>query len=66
MFTTLDCDSVEIFGLGKASAPYWLIANVIGLIYGAGILITANENRDLEKEDNIEEKSVIDGICIIR
>lgn len=40
-----------IFGLGKESAPYWLIANVIGLIYGAGILITANENKDLEKEE---------------
>lgn len=40
-----------IFGLGKESAPYWLIANVIGLIYGAGILITANENNDLEKEE---------------
>lgn len=39
------------FGLGKESASYWLIANVIGLIYGAGILITANENRDLEKEE---------------
>ncbi len=40
-----------IFGSGKESAPYWLIANVIGLIYGAGILITANENKDLEKEE---------------
>lgn len=40
-----------IFGLGKECAPYWLIANVIGLIYGAGILITANENKDLEKEE---------------
>lgn len=40
-----------IFGLGKDAAPYWLIANVIGLIYGAGILITANENKDLEKEE---------------
>lgn len=40
-----------IFGLGKESAPYWLIANVIGLIYGAGILITANENKDLEKDE---------------
>lgn len=40
-----------IFGLGKESAPYWLIANVIGLIYGAGILITANENMDLKKEE---------------
>lgn len=40
-----------IFGLGKECAPYWLIANVIGLIYGAGILITANENKDLGKEE---------------
>lgn len=40
-----------IFGLGMESAPYWLIANVIGLIYGAGILITANENKGLEKEE---------------
>lgn len=40
-----------LFGLAKESAPYWLIANVIGLIYGAGILITANENKDLEKEE---------------
>ena len=40
-----------IFGLGKGCAPYWLIANVIGLIYGAGILITANENKDLGKEE---------------
>lgn len=40
-----------IFGLGKECAPYWLIANVIGLIYGAGILITANENNDLGKEE---------------
>lgn len=40
-----------LFGLAKESAPYWLIANVIGLIYGAGILITANENNDLEKEE---------------
>lgn len=40
-----------IFGLGKASAPYWLIANVIGLIYGAGILITANENHALGKKE---------------
>lgn len=40
-----------IFGLGKECAPYWLIANVIGLIYGVGILITANENKDLGKEE---------------
>ena len=40
-----------IFGLGKECAPCWLIANVIGLIYGAGILITANENKDLGKEE---------------
>ena len=40
-----------IFGLGKECASYWLIANVIGLIYGAGILITANENKDLGKEE---------------
>lgn len=40
-----------IFGLGKESEPYWWIANVIGLIYGAGILITANENKALEKEE---------------
>lgn len=40
-----------LFGLAKESAPYWLIANVIGLIYGAGILITANENNNLEKEE---------------
>lgn len=40
-----------LFGLAKESAPYWLVANVIGLIYGAGILITANENNDLEKEE---------------
>lgn len=40
-----------LFGLAKESAPYWLIANVIGLIYGAGILITANKNNDLEKEE---------------
>ncbi len=40
-----------LFGLAKESAPYWLIANVIGLIYGSGILITANENNSLEKEE---------------
>ena len=40
-----------LFGLAKESAPYFLIANIIGLIYGAGILITANENKDLEKEE---------------
>ncbi len=40
-----------IFGLEKESAPCWLIPNVIGLIYGAGILITANENKYLEKEE---------------
>lgn len=40
-----------LFGLAKESAPYWLVANVIGLIYGAGILITANENNLLEKEE---------------
>ncbi len=40
-----------IFGLAKETALYWLVANVIGLIYGAGILITANENNALNRED---------------
>lgn len=40
-----------LFGLAKEAAPYWLVANIIGLIYGAGILITANENGSLEKEE---------------
>ncbi len=40
-----------LFGLAKESAPYWLVANMIGLIYGAGILITAKENNSLEKEE---------------
>lgn len=40
-----------LFGLAKEAAPYWLVANVIGLIYGSGILITANENNSLEKEE---------------
>ena len=25
-----------VFGLAKESAPYWLVANIIGLIYGDG------------------------------
>lgn len=40
-----------LFGLAKEAAPYWLVANIIGLIYGAGILITANENNSLEKDE---------------
>lgn len=40
-----------IFGLAKETALYWLVANIIGLIYGAGILITANENNALNRED---------------
>ncbi len=40
-----------LFGLAKEAALYWLVANIIGLIYGAGILITANENNSLEKEE---------------
>lgn len=28
-----------LFGLAKEAAPYFLVADVIGLIYGAGILI---------------------------
>lgn len=38
-----------LFGLAKEAATYWLVANIVGLIYGAGILITANENNSLEK-----------------
>lgn len=38
-----------VFGLAKETALYWLVANVIGLIYGAGILITANESSALEE-----------------
>ena len=40
-----------VFGLAKETALYWLVANVIGLIYGAGILITANESNALNQED---------------
>lgn len=40
-----------LFGLGKEAAPYFLVANMIGLIYGAGILITTMENLTLEKEE---------------
>lgn len=50
-FSSLLKSIMFIFGLGKESAPCWLIPNVIGLIYGAGILITANENKYLEKEE---------------
>ena len=37
--------------MGKECVIYLLIANVIGLILGAGILIIANENKDWEKEE---------------
>ena len=40
-----------IMGLAKESAPYWFVANFIGLIYGSGILISANENNTLDKEE---------------
>lgn len=40
-----------LFELGKECVIYRLIANVIGLILGAGILIIANENKDWEKEE---------------
>lgn len=42
---------MRIFGLKPQSAMLWLVANVVGLTYGAAILIEYNENHRIDPED---------------
>ncbi len=49
-----------VFGLTKESAFMWLIINIVGLIYGASMLIDAKDKRHISE---IEQKKLKLSIC---
>lgn len=49
-----------VFGLAKESAFMWLIINIVGLIYGASMLIEAKDKRHISE---IEQKKLNLSIC---